>query len=171
MPALKNIKHEKFVQNLVKGLTNGEAYLKAGYDAKNADVASAAATRLLKDVRITARLAELTQRVADSAAEKISISKSWVLNKLVENVERSMQVRPVKKKVDGEEVDSGEFRYDGSVANKALELLGKELGMFIDRKEIKNVDEFDDMTVEELRELVSQEAEAILNDADAGTKH
>jgi hypothetical protein len=30
----------------------------------------------------------------------------------------------------------GEYVYNGSVANKALELLGKELGMFIDRKEV-----------------------------------
>jgi len=29
--------------------------------------------------------------------------------------------------------ETGEFVYDGSVANRALELLGKEIGMFIDR--------------------------------------
>jgi hypothetical protein len=28
---------------------------------------------------------------------------------------------------------TGEYRYEGQVANKALELLGKEIGMFVDR--------------------------------------
>jgi hypothetical protein len=37
---------------------------------------------------------------------------------------------------------SGEFIYNGSVANKALELIGKELGMFIDRKEVGGPNEF-----------------------------
>lgn len=162
MPALKNIKHEKFVQNLVKGLTNGEAYIKAGYDAKNNDVASAAATRLLKDVRISARLAELTEIVADRAAEKTAISKAWVIDKLVENVERSMQERAVTKKVDGEVVETGEYRYDGAVTNKALELIGKELGMFVDRSEVKNVDAFKIAPDEELDEYIAVEAQELL---------
>src|SRR5438876_4609487 len=32
---------------------------------------------------------------------------------------------------------TGEYRYEGSVANRALELLGKELGMFISRSEVR----------------------------------
>jgi hypothetical protein len=48
-----------------------------------------------------------------------------------------MQAEPVRRKTgDGEEEVPGEFVYNGSVANRALELLGKELGMFIDRKEV-----------------------------------
>jgi hypothetical protein len=31
---------------------------------------------------------------------------------------------------------TGEYRYDGKVANRALELLGKQQGMFIDRHEV-----------------------------------
>jgi len=37
----------------------------------------------------------------------------------------------------------GQYVYNGSVANKALELLGKELGMFIDRKEVGGPNEFE----------------------------
>jgi hypothetical protein len=58
-----------------------------------------------------------------------------MIDRLVENVERAMQAEPVRRKVgDREEEVPGEYVYNGSVANKALELLGKELGMFIDRK-------------------------------------
>lgn len=62
MPALENQQHEIFVQELVKGKGQGEAYLAAGYKAKNVSVASAAATRLLKDVKIQARLLEFQQK-------------------------------------------------------------------------------------------------------------
>jgi hypothetical protein len=42
--------------------------------------------------------------------------------------------------VGGQEI--GEYTYNGSVANKALELLGKEIGMFVDRKEVGSPGEF-----------------------------
>src|SRR5262249_15282773 len=55
--------------------------------------------------------------------------------KLVENVERAMQAEPVRRKAgDYEEEVPGEYVYNGSVANKALELIGKEIGMFVDRE-------------------------------------
>ena len=34
---------------------------------------------------------------------------------------------------------TGEYRYDGAVANRALELLGKELGLFTERGEPSRV--------------------------------
>ncbi len=55
------------------------------------------------------------------------------MSRLVENAERALQRVPVTND-DGSVV---EYHYEGSVANRALELLGKELGMFIDRKEIR----------------------------------
>ena len=65
MPALPNLQHEKFVQELVKGKSQGDAYLAAGYKAKSVAVASAAATRLLKIVSIQARIAELQAKIED----------------------------------------------------------------------------------------------------------
>ena len=62
MPVLDNPRHERFAQELVKGASQGQAYLNAGYKAKSLAVASAAATRLLKDVNIQRRLAELQQK-------------------------------------------------------------------------------------------------------------
>jgi len=51
---------------------------------------------------------------------------------LVENVQRSMQAVAVRDS-EGNPI---EYRWSGSVANKALELLGKHLGMFMDKQEI-----------------------------------
>jgi hypothetical protein len=67
------------------------------------------------------------------ATEALGIDKAWVMARLVENAERALQRVPVTNE-DGTVV---EYRYEGNVANRALELLGKELGMFIDRKEIR----------------------------------
>jgi len=35
-------------------------------------------------------------------------------------------------------VETGEYTYQGHVANKALELIGKHRGMFVDRSEMKH---------------------------------
>lgn len=60
------------------------------------------------------RVAELQSR----ATEGIVITRQWVIERLVKNVEKS------------EAQDNG-----GAVVNRALELLGKEIGMFIERVE------------------------------------
>jgi hypothetical protein len=68
-----------------------------------------------------------------------------------------MQQRPARTN-DGEEVRK--FSYQGNAANRALELLGKELGMFIDRKVVGKPGDFADMTDDELdaqiEELISR---------------
>ena len=43
-----------------------------------------------------------------------------------------MQHRPV---LDAKGKETGIYAYNGQVANRALELIGKELGMFVDRSE------------------------------------
>jgi hypothetical protein len=67
----------------------------------------------------------------DGEAAGIALSRGWVIGKLKANAERAMQGVSV---VDRWGVATGVYRYEGSVANKALELLGKELGMFKDAK-------------------------------------
>jgi hypothetical protein len=56
-------------------------------------------------------------------------TRQWVLARLVDNVERALQLG----EAGGGETARG--KYDGSVANRALELLGKELGMFTERSD------------------------------------
>lgn len=54
MPALENVRHEKFAQGLFLGKTQIEAYTEAGYKAD-----SGAANRLSGNVSIQARIVEL----------------------------------------------------------------------------------------------------------------
>lgn len=68
MPVLKNARHELFAQELAKGLSASEAYIKAGYAESRTN-----ASRLSSNERITARVAEIQHRGAERAA--ISVEK------------------------------------------------------------------------------------------------
>ena len=73
------------------------------------------------------------KRKADlKVAEKAIIDRAWVVSQLVENVDRSMQAVRV---LDKRGQRTGEYQYEGSVANRGLELIGKDLGMFQDKTE------------------------------------
>ena len=49
--------------------------------------------------------------------------------------------------LDSEGRETGEWKYEGNVANKGLELIGKELGMFVEKTE----------AVVEMRNVVADE--------------
>jgi phage terminase small subunit len=68
MAELKNPKHEKFVQHIVRGLSPTEAYISAGYSRKGAH---ASAARLLKNPQVCTRLAELRKAVEPILEEAI----------------------------------------------------------------------------------------------------
>lgn len=85
-------------------------------------------------------------------------TKAWVTAKLQSVVNRCMQAEPVK---DAEGNPIGEYKFNAGGANKALELLGKELGMFVERREVGRTGEFTGMDEDELREFVTREADAL----------
>jgi phage terminase small subunit len=64
MPVLENAKHEAFARAIVEGSSGRDAYRGAGYKPKSAAVADAAASRLLRDVKVAARVSELKQLAA-----------------------------------------------------------------------------------------------------------
>ncbi len=150
---LDNPRHEKFAQALFQGKSASEAYVLAGYKANKGNF-----VRFKDNQRIKARLVELQQQVSDAVVAKTALTKQWVIDRLRENVARSMQMEAVRN-ADGEPI--GEYAYNGSVANRALELLGKELSMFIDRKEIGEPGDFDRLTDDELVQEIRRESEAV----------
>lgn len=130
MPMLTNPRHERFAQALAAGKTADQAYQDAGYKPSRP-----AASRLSTNVNVQARLAELQSRIT----EGVVLTRQWVIEKLIENASRAMTAEAVRDEAGN---PIGEFRYEGSVANRALELLGKELGMFVERKETGKPGEF-----------------------------
>lgn len=123
---LKNQRHELFAQGIAAGKTADEAYAAAGYKPNRGN-----ASTLKADQNISRRVTELLTK----AAARVEIDQAWVLKQLVENVERAKQAVPVMVTIDGQSVESGEWKYEGNVVNKALELIGKHLGMFADKLE------------------------------------
>jgi phage terminase small subunit len=59
MPALENPRHERFAQDLAKGMSQAEAYRNAGYRPNDP-----AASRLARNVKVQARVAEIVDRGA-----------------------------------------------------------------------------------------------------------
>ena len=113
MPALGNARHERFAQELAKGKSASEAYVLAGYEESRS-----AASRLSANVNVQARVDELKER----AAANVSLTREWVLEQLVDNASKAKA--------------AGDF----GPSNQALNLLGKELGMFVERTENVNIE-------------------------------
>jgi phage terminase small subunit len=75
MPSLQNTRHERFAQELVKGASQAEAYVSAGYKPSRS-----AAARLAADVNICARVAEIQNR----AAVRTEITLADIIDELEE---------------------------------------------------------------------------------------
>ena len=161
--SLRNLRYERFACGLAEGKPAYQAYIDAGFAKAGA---AQSASRLLKSQRagIRERVAETLQEREQIdaegtklAIERTAIDKEWVIERLRENVERAMQARPVLDRAGN---PTGSYVYNGAAANRALELLGKELGMFVEKRENKVVDEFDSMTDEQVSAWLDERAEA-----------
>ncbi len=78
MPVLKNARHERFAQNITKGMSATKAYTKAGYKSTG-HAAEANGARLMRKDEVQARVAEL---MAPAVAETQATVKR-VLQELV----------------------------------------------------------------------------------------
>lgn len=148
-------KQQRFVQEYLIDLNATQAAIRAGYSVVAAPVT---ASRLLRNANVK----EAIKKGQDKTAADNELSVEWVLTMLKQNAQRAMQVIPV---TDAQGNPTGEYRYEGNVANKALELLGKHQGMFADRVKVEGGEkpvEFKDMTpvdrAEALAKLITQVA-------------
>lgn len=124
-------KQLRFVEEYLIDMNGTQAAIRAGYSAKTAYRQGA---DLLQNTSVRAAIAEACAK----RAERVNVTADYVLSNLVEIVERSMQRAPVltmKGKQAYDEDGNAMWRFDAKAANKALELLGKNLGMFTDKIE------------------------------------
>lgn len=142
-------KQQRFVHEYLVDLNATQAAIRAGYSVGSAPVT---ASRLLRNANVKAAI----ETGRTKATAKAELSVEWVLTMLKQNAERAMQIIPVLNS-QGDEI--GEYKYEGSVANKALELLGKHQGMFADRVKVEGGDkpvEFRDMTLADRAEALAK---------------
>lgn len=121
-------KHERFCQEYVIDYNGTRAAMRAGYSERNA---ATQAGRLLKKAEVLARVRELQHE----QLERLSISADYVILRLMDTLERCMQAVPVMvwDPEEGRKVESGEYTFDSKGALRALELIGRHLGMFEDK--------------------------------------
>ena len=123
-------KQQLFIEEYLIDLNATRAAIRAGYSEKTARQMG---TENLSKPVIQAAIQEAFQARSD----RTNATQDWVLERLEENVERAMGRVPV---LDREGNETGEWTYQGSVANRSLELLGKHLGMFPNRTEVSGPD-------------------------------
>lgn len=120
-----NAKQEMFCKEYLIDLNATQAAIRAGYSEKTA---RSQGQRLLTNVDVLARVKELK----DKRAEELELDAYWVLKRLKDISDRAMQAEPVMEydHVEGKMVETGEYQFDSTGANKATELIGKHIGMF-----------------------------------------
>lgn len=122
-------KQAAFVREYLVDLNATQAAIRAGYSERTA---SRIGPQLLGKTWVR----EAIEKAQAKRARRVEVTQDYVLSNLVEVVERTMQRAPVLDR-KGEQVTDEEGRavwtFDAKGANRALELLGKHLGIFTDK--------------------------------------
>jgi hypothetical protein len=132
MAALSNPKHERFAQALAKGENATAAYKSAGYSAKG-NSAEAAASRLLSDVKVQSRVAELQERAAIKVELGIAdivqmLQEDRLLARELESPSAAVSASMGIAKVLGLIIDKGELtgKNGAPIAISRIELVAPE---------------------------------------------
>lgn len=162
-------KQERFAQEYVKNGGNASAAYRVVYSAKGKEsTINRSAKELMDNPTIAARIAGLRAVVTQQAIEEATVDRAWVLSRLKTVTERCLQAAPVLDRKglpvlvetpEGDLVPA--FMFNSMGANRSLELLGKEIGMFVERKEQGRPGEFADLKGKSEAEL-EQEARELL---------
>lgn len=141
MPALRLRRHERFAQALASGKTCEEAYVEAGYKRDRHHAA-----RVARLPHVAIRVRELIEM----AVQTTVITRAFVMEELLKN--------------------ANEARAAGkhSAAIRGFELLGKEIGMFVERQETGTPGSFKDLSDSDLeRELYLELRQCGMDEASA----
>lgn len=139
MPALPNMRQELFAQNLVKGMPQNRAYIKAGYTANTPQTGWSNASRLIRDDKVSNRIEELLRTTETEL--KVTVESMTNLYADLLNGARS----------------AGNF----NAAKGAADSLAKLHGLMIDRKEAGGPGDFNRMDDDQLRNFISTAASEI----------
>lgn len=123
-------KQERFCQEYLLDRNGTQAAIRAGYSKESA---RQQASRMLTNAAILARVRELdTER-----AQRMAVSQDYVISQLVETYNSCREAEPVLKfdPRTGQMKETGMYQFDSKGALKALELMGKHVGMFEKKKE------------------------------------
>lgn len=123
-------KQANFVIEYLVDMNATQAAIRAGYSNKPT-VAKAIGSENLSKPYIRAAI----NQQMGARARRTLVNADYVIGGLTEVFERCLQREPVREFVDGEWIETGEYRFEQNGANKALETLGKHLGILTDKVE------------------------------------
>ena len=119
-------RQQAFINEYLIDLNATQAAARAGYSVRTA---RSQGQRMLTKVDIEAAI----QVATEARSKRTEIDQDWVVNELAGVV---AQGRAAVEVLTREGESTGEYTANLSAANKALELLGRHLGMFLDRQEV-----------------------------------
>lgn len=131
MSVLENKRHERFCQEYVVDYNGTQAAIRAGYKEKSA---RSQASDLLTNPNILLRVRELQHE----QVERLAVTQDYVVLQLLETYQKCLEVTPVLKfdPDTGQMEETGKYQFDSRGALRALELLGKHLGMYNDKLQV-----------------------------------
>ena len=126
---------EKFCRNIVEGMSGGDAYREAGYKCTNDESVWAAASRLLKNVRVKTRIAAL-RKDAEKTTALTAASLALRLDRLARAAENSALAASVSE--TGEETETLAAKDAADVARQSMMDAAKLLGLVVDRSKVES---------------------------------
>lgn len=134
-------KQENFVRVYLETGNASRAYRESyKADKMSENAIRVEASRMLDNPNISLTVEMANKKATEKVIKKLEVTKEWIIEQLVDIV------------ILGKAGDSEDAKANLSASNKALELLGKEKGMFIDRKEVR-MGALDGINHDELKEL------------------
>ena len=125
-----NVKQEQFVQNLIKGMSQREAY-KAAYNAKYKDEAiDSKASTLFNSDKVQERYKELLNEVKDESIMTAKERMKWLTE-----VVKGIQKEGVKVKTLENDFIVGEGTADLNTKMRAIDILNKMDGQYTTKLE------------------------------------
>jgi phage terminase small subunit len=119
-----NPRYLAFCEEYIKDHNGAQAAIRAGYSRRTANVQ---ASKLLTIPSIAEKIAVMQALTA----QRNAVDADWVLKRLRQVHRLAIEGNPIFEK--GQEVGR---KIDFGGANRALELIGKHIGMFVERREL-----------------------------------
>jgi phage terminase small subunit len=126
-------KQEAFCTEYMIDLNATQAAIRAGYSEN-------AAKEIGYENLTKPHVADYIAVLKAERSNRTLVTADYVINGLLEVHKRCLQAEPVMTRGEQGMEESGEFKFEHSGANKSLELLGKHLGLFVEKKEISGPD-------------------------------
>lgn len=130
---LPDVTHENFALLVAAGTPYHAAWRDACYSAEihldSKQNWAQNGARLMRDPTIAARVATIKEQLRQELADRIGISKDWIMGELISSYRRYAGIDPIVR-TDGDGKVYEVYSNEPTAANQCLKMMGEELGMF-----------------------------------------